>query len=72
MVSKWFSMDKKANQRILSLQSPEQKLDSLENASRNILELHPEYGQRYLHSSFKRKREYDAQRISYTACRKRH
>ncbi len=64
MVSKHFAMDKEVNQRILSHQSPEQKLDSLENASRNILELHPEYGHKYLYTSFKRKREYDAQRTS--------
>ena len=49
---------------ILAHQSPEQKLESLERASRSVMELSADYGKHYLKTSFLRKRADDAQRAS--------
>ena len=52
---RYTAINREQSSRILAHQSPEQKLDSLEKESRNILELKPEYGFRYFRHSFLRK-----------------
>ena len=59
-----FSHNREVNRIILEHQSTEQKLVSLEKESRNLLELNPEYGRRYILCSFRRKHVDDAQRTS--------
>ncbi|MFW5727934.1 MAG: hypothetical protein ACOCW5_05055 [Spirochaetia bacterium] len=58
------SLNRDQQQSILEQQSPEQKLDSLEKESRNMLELNPEYGRQYILNSYKRKHRNDPQRTS--------
>jgi hypothetical protein len=50
--------------KILAQQSAEQKLESLERESRNLLELNPDFGWKHFVSSFERKRKNDAERNS--------
>jgi hypothetical protein len=48
--------------KILTGKIPEEILDALERASRNVLDIDPEGGKRYFIDSFRRKRKSDPQR----------
>ncbi len=58
------TIGKSEQQKILAGMTPEQKLDMAEREARDILELNPSYGIRYLIHSFRRKRRDDAQRAA--------
>lgn len=48
--------------KILTGKTPEEILDALEQASRNVLDIDPEGGKRYFIDSFRRKYTRDPQR----------
>jgi len=52
-------ISREEQRKILTGKRPEEILDSLERASRNILELDPEGGKRYFIDSFRRKNKRD-------------
>ena len=52
-------ISREEQRKILTGKRPEEILDSLERASRNILELDPDGGKRYFIDSFRRKNKRD-------------